>query len=91
MTPAAPPAAAEDAPKLPTRGIQPLRSWKAHKFLGLAVAVVVTGILGPPVVWLKGKHYYTAEGVILISPRFAKNLEQDQELEMQSNQQYREF
>ena len=40
---------------------------------------------------VKGRHYYQAASVIYVSPRFAKNLEQDQELVLESNSQYREF
>jgi succinoglycan biosynthesis transport protein ExoP len=88
----APPAPSEVAQqKLPTRGINPLRSLAAHRYLAAAVAGFIIFILGPPLVYVKGKHYFQTEAALYVSPRFAKNLEQDQELLLESNSQYREF
>jgi polysaccharide biosynthesis transport protein len=80
-----------EPPKLPSRGINLMRSVNAHWRLAFCIAAFIIFVLGPPLVWVKGKHYYRAEGVIYVSPRFAKNLEQDQELVLESNSQYREF
>ncbi len=77
--------------RLPSRGINPVRSVMAHKFLAIGVAALIICVLGPPLVLSKGKHYFRTEAVIYVSPRFAKNLEQDQELLLESNSQYREF
>jgi succinoglycan biosynthesis transport protein ExoP len=77
--------------KLPSRGIHPLRSLLAHRRLAAAIAGFIIFILGPPVVYLKGRHYFTAVAAVYVSPRFEKNLEQDQELVFESNSQYREF
>lgn len=77
--------------KLPSRGINPLRSVSAHRFLAAAVAAFIICIVGPPLVYVKGRHYFQTEASLYVSPRFAKNLEQDQELVLESNSQYREF
>ncbi len=70
--------------------LHPVRSILAHKFLAASILIVMVG-LGLPVAWLKGKAYYAAEAVIFVSPRFLKNLQDDKEVEMQSNSQYREY
>jgi succinoglycan biosynthesis transport protein ExoP len=85
-----PPAEGEPR-KLPSRGINPLRSLSAHRYIAAAVAGFIIFIIGPPLVYLKGKHYFQTAAALYVSPRFAKNLEQDQELVLESNQQYREF
>jgi len=77
--------------KLPSRGINPIRSVLSHRLLAFSTLVIVSGLAGPPIVYLKGKHVYQTESSIYVSPRFAKNLEQDQELLLESNTQYREF
>jgi succinoglycan biosynthesis transport protein ExoP len=90
--PAEPSAAAGGEPKkLPSRGIHPLRSLVSHAYLATAIAGFIICIAGPPLVYLKGRHYYQSVAVIYVAPRFAKNLEQDQELVFESNSQYREF
>lgn len=72
------------------RKIKPLRSWRAHYDIGIAVFLVVV-LLGIRFAWQKGKPRYMAQAVVLVSPRFLKNLEDDKEFELQSNTQYREF
>jgi capsular polysaccharide biosynthesis protein len=72
------------------RKITPLLSWRRHALKGIAVFVAIV-ILGIPVILKKGKLVYQAEGVVLVSPRFLKNLEDDKEFDLQSNTQYREF
>ena len=52
--------------------------------------MAVIAAAGLPFAWIKGKPLYYTEAVIFISPRFLKNLQDDKELEMQSNSQYRE-
>lgn len=74
----------------PGRGINPIVSLKAHKLLALIVAGMVM-IVGAPIAWVMGKASYYTEAVVRVSPRFLKNLNEDQELEFQSNSQYREF
>jgi Mrp family chromosome partitioning ATPase/uncharacterized protein involved in exopolysaccharide biosynthesis len=54
----------------------------------VAAAIVFVGF---PLVWWKGSPIYRTDAVVYISPRFAKNLSQDSELDIQSNSQYREF
>jgi Mrp family chromosome partitioning ATPase len=72
------------------RGINPLLSLKSHKLLALALAAAITAV-GIPVAMVLGKNMYQTEAVVYVSPRFLKNLNSDQELELQSNSQYREF
>ncbi len=74
----------------PGRGINPVLSWKRHKGLALAIFVIVLGA-GAPVAWMMGKPAFYTEAAIRVSSRFLKNLNSDQELELQSNSQYREF
>lgn len=81
----------EDGPREAAgRGIHPLGSLQAHIRLAVAAAGVVF-LLGLPLAWVKGKAEWTASATLRVSPRFAKNLEVDQELELQSNTQYRDF
>src|SRR5689334_13233157 len=75
---------------VPGRKIRPLASLKAHMLLALLVALAVMAV-GAPLAWMKGKAKYYTEAVVRVSPRFLKNLHEDQELELQSNSQYREF
>jgi Mrp family chromosome partitioning ATPase/capsular polysaccharide biosynthesis protein len=63
-----------------------LRYWKTGLCIFLAVI-----FLGVPGAWLRGKPNYRAEGVIYISPRNLRNLDSDQEQDLQSNSQFREF
>jgi len=63
-----------------------LRYWK----IGTCVFFVVI-FLGVPIAWMKGKPRFRAEGVIYISPRNLRNLDSDQEQDLQSNSQFREF
>lgn len=88
VTPAV--AAASGTSPAPGRGINPIVSLKAHKLLAVIVAMLVI-IAGAPVAWVMGKASYYTEAVVRVSPRFLKNLTEDQELEFQSNSQYREF
>ncbi|MDZ4799401.1 MAG: hypothetical protein SGI92_14655 [Bryobacteraceae bacterium] len=70
--------------------VNPLHSVLRHRYLALGLLFVVTAI-GLPVAWLRGKPVYYTEAVVFVSPRFLKNLQDDKELEMQSNSQYREY
>ncbi len=75
---------------LPGRGIKPLVSFRAHKKLALGAFLVVL-IVGTPIAWKKGVSHYMAESLIQVSPRYMRNLKEDQELDFQSNTQYRQF
>ena len=79
-----------EAPSLPGRGIKPLVSLLDHPRLAMTVSLVVL-VLGAPVAWLKGAPQYAVEAVVQVAPRYMKNLAEDQELEFQSNTQYRQF
>jgi polysaccharide biosynthesis transport protein len=72
------------------RKLAPLRSWRNHAELTIAIFLGIM-ILGVPVVLKKSRHRYSSEAVIVIWPRFLRNLEDDKEFELQSNTQYREF
>lgn len=75
---------------LPGIGIKPLLSLQRHWRVGIVVGILVF-LLGIPVVFIKGKSLYRAEGIFQVSPTYMKNLEADKELELQSNSQYREY
>lgn len=80
----------DDTSPLPGRGIKPLTSLLAHPLLALAVAVLVL-IVGAPLAWKKSVPSYSADATIQVAPRYMRNLRDDQELEFQSNTQYRQF
>lgn len=78
------------ATPLKGRGIKPLLSLRKHKFLALAILVLMA-LVAVPGALILGKHRYYTEAAIHVSPRFVKTLNADQELELQSNTQYREY
>ena len=75
---------------LPGRGIQLLDSLLAHRRLAVAVGMLVL-LIGLLLAWKKGVPRYQAEAVVQVSPRYMRNLREDQELDFQSNTQYRQF
>jgi polysaccharide biosynthesis transport protein len=82
-------------PKAPStpgfgRPINPLASLWRHKWLAMMASVLVLA-LGIPVAWHLGSSRYRAEAAVYVSPQFIRNLEGDQEQQLQSNSQYREF
>jgi len=79
-----------DTSTLPGIGFKPLLSLKRHYRISILVWVVVV-LLGLPLVWIKGQSYFVAESVFQVSPTYMKNLETDNELQIQSNSQYREY
>lgn len=84
------PAAEEEPRPVPGRGIKPLASLRAHFRLAVVTGTLVV-LFGIPVAWIKGKSEWTTTATLRVSPRFARNLESDEELELQSNTQYRDF
>ncbi len=82
----------QDPPASPGSGrsINPLVSIRKHWQIAAAVAAFVA-VAGLPIAWMKGKPQYKAEGVLYVSPRFLPNLDSDEEHQLQSNSQYREF
>ncbi len=76
--------------QLPGRGIKPLLSLRKHYKLSIVIWLLVV-LAGIPVAWIKGKSYYSAESVFLVSPTYMKNMAADQEVQLQSNSQYREY
>ena len=79
-----------DTSQLPGRGINPLRSLRNHYRVSIVIWLVVL-LAGLPVVWIKGQSYYGVESVFQVSPNYMRTLATDKEVELQSNQQYREF
>nr|WP_314899840.1 hypothetical protein [uncultured Deefgea sp.] len=71
-------------------GIKPLVSLRQHPRLAVC-AVILTFLAALPMVWIKGQSFYEAESVIQIAPRYMKTLKDDNELDFQSNSQYRQF
>jgi Mrp family chromosome partitioning ATPase/uncharacterized protein involved in exopolysaccharide biosynthesis len=83
-------AATEEESEPKRRSIDPLASLRAHTKLVKAV-LLATIIAAPLGAWLKGRPYYAAEGLLYVSPRYATMLQENKELELQSNSQYRQF
>lgn len=79
-----------DSPSLPGRGLMPLASLIAHRWVALAVLVLVL-VAGLPLAYLKGQPQYMADASIQVAPRYMRNLVEDPELQFQSNSQYRQF
>ncbi len=94
MTSTAPPpsqqATAFDTSQLAGIGIKPLVSLMAHPRLALASFVLVL-CAGIPFAWIKGQAHYVATSTVQIAPRYMKILKDDNELDFQSNSQYRQF
>lgn len=89
---ASPPSKDADAPVSSGRRFAPLASLRAHWLLSSVTAALIAGIT-VPLVSKPAPLRYATRSVIQIAPRFAGNLASgsDKELELQSNQQYREF
>jgi len=83
-------AAAPQPAPISGRGIKPLVSLRAHRTLAIALAITIA-VLGLPIAWVKGRAAYYTEAVVHVSPRFVKNLDDDIELEFQSNSQYLQY
>jgi uncharacterized protein involved in exopolysaccharide biosynthesis len=79
-----------DSPSLPGRGLMPLTSLLAHWWLAIAALLLVLAG-GIPLAWKKGEPRYIADASIQVAPRYMRNLREDQELDFQSNTQYRQF
>jgi Mrp family chromosome partitioning ATPase/uncharacterized protein involved in exopolysaccharide biosynthesis len=75
---------------LPGRGIKPLDSLLNHTRLVIVTFVLVM-LVGLPVVFIKGVSTYLTTATIQVAPRYMKNLKDDNELDFQSNSQYRQF
>lgn len=83
-------AQSEDETKGSGRKLQPLQSLRQHAKTAILVGFIIL-LVGAPIAWIKGTAKYKAEGVLFVSPRFLRTLDNDQEHELQSNSQYREF
>jgi uncharacterized protein involved in exopolysaccharide biosynthesis len=71
-------------------GIKPLASLLAHRRLALVV-LVLTILVAAPLAWIKGQPRYVATATVQVAPRYMKNVKDDNELDFQSNSQYRQF
>ena len=80
----------DEQPSGSGRQLDFMRALRSHWKKGVCAAAIVL-FLGIPGAWIKGKPKYQAEGVLYISPRTWRNLESDQEQDLQSNSQFREF
>lgn len=74
----------------PGVGIKPLLSLQRHYRLSIGLFLLMM-TLGLPIVWTMGQSKYFAEATFQVAPRYMKNLESDDEVQLQSNSQYREF
>ncbi len=63
---------------------------RRHWYKGLIVFCLVLAV-GVPFAWKKGTSVYRAEGVIYVSPHNLRNLDSDEEQQIQSNNQFREY
>lgn len=79
-----------DASQLQGLGIKPMVSLLAH-WRAAAWAFGLVVLLGIPVVWVKGRPHYLATATVQVAPRYMKNIKDDNELDFQSNSQYRQF
>jgi len=79
-----------DPTQLKGLGIKPVASLLAHWRVALWVMCIVL-IIAIPIVWVKGKAKYVTTSTVQIAPRYMKNIKDDNELDFQSNSQYRQF
>lgn len=81
---------ADTLSQLPSLGIKPLVSLIRHWKLALIIFFIAI-TAGIPVILVKGVPKYMATATLQIAPRYMKNIKEDQELDFQSNSQYRQF
>lgn len=79
-----------DASQLKGLGITPLASLKKHRRAAL-IGMIVVILLGIPFAWIKGKPKYMTMATVQVAPRYMKNQKEDNELDFQSNAQYRQY
>jgi Mrp family chromosome partitioning ATPase len=79
-----------DAAAIRGLGIKPLASLLAHRRLALIV-LVLAFVVAAPIAWIKGQPRYVATATVQVTPRYMKNVKDDNELDFQSNSQYRHF
>jgi Mrp family chromosome partitioning ATPase len=61
-----------------------------HYRIAFAVWLFVM-IIGFPIAWQKGQPHYLVESVFQVSPTYMKNIDADNEVQLGSNSQYREY
>lgn len=74
----------------PGRRLQPFENLRRHSRLALLAGVAVL-LAGIPFILIKGTPTYQATATVQVAPRYMKNLKDDNELDFQSNSQYRQF
>lgn len=82
--------AANTIPAVAGFGIKPLESLRVHR-RAAALAFVAVLAAGIPLAWIKGTPRYLATATLQVAPRYMKNVKDDNELDFQSNSQYRQF
>ncbi len=87
MPPSSAASAVTEEKSIPTGRFQPLTSLKRRKWLAVLVMVLVWG-LGLVAALNAPKAYYEANGVVLIAPKSATNLERSQQLLGQDYSRY---
>jgi len=80
----------QETPSPLTFSINPIKSLKRHYRVSLLVFVALI-LVGTPVAIKLGTSTYSADATFMVAPRFMKNVQSDQEVEFQSNSQYRQF
>lgn len=81
---------ASQQPALPGRGLQFLDSLRQHSRLAV-ISFFAIVFLGLPLVFIKGVPKYQATATVHVAARYMKNIRDDNELDYQSNSQYRQF
>jgi len=74
----------------PARTVDPLSSWRNHRWL-MGVAVIGVLALGLPMAWSRGKPTYYAEAALRVSPAYVRNLQDEGDIQLASNTQYNVF
>ena len=83
-------AIAFDASKLQGLGIKPVVSLLTHWRLAFWTFMMVM-LAGVPLILIKGQSHYLTTATVQVAPRYMKNIKDDNELDFQSNSQYRQF
>lgn len=74
------PSAPPERPGTPRR-LHPLLSLRRHKRLSVAAFLIVAAAWVPALLYLRSRAVYSAESLVLVSPIFAKNLNEDREFQ----------
>lgn len=80
----------ENKAPISTPGMNPIASIFTHPKMVVAIALVII-VIGVPFAWVKGTASYTASALVQISPRYMKNMRDDQELNLPSPMEYIQY